>query len=755
MTPHLPRYLAITLTLLLAACAGDRYHRQGMNLIAEGREEEGLDALTKAVTEDPGNAEFRKDLYVRRAVLVDQHLAAAVRNRRSGQWAAAEANYRQVLKLDSANVLARLGLDELVRDTRNGDGAEAALAAFNAGDADKAMALLRPILAENPEHPAARDLKREIEAVQARRSAAEPALKAAYAKPINLEFREANVRMVFEGLARTTGINFILDKDVRPDLRTTVFLRNASIEDAIELVLRTSQLQKKVLNNNTVLIYPNTAEKLKDYQDLLMKAFYLQNADPKQIQSTLKTMLKTKDIVIDEKLNLVVMRDTPDAIVLAEKLVAMYDLAEPEVMLEVEVLEVQRARLLNLGIQWPNQLTLTPLAASGNLKLSDLNQLNSDRIGAGVSSTVLNFKRDVTDANILANPRIRARNREKAKIMIGDKVPVVTTTTTATGLVSDSVLYIDVGLKLEVEPDIKLQDEVAIRIGMEVSSLVKEIRSPSGTLAYQIGSRNASTVLRLKDGETQILAGLISDEDRKAASGIPGLGDLPVLGRLFATQQDNHNKTEIVLSITPRIVRKIARPDASGSEFWSGTESTLATRPLRLTPMVVTPKPDSSGSVLPASNDVLTNAPATPKAAATAVSLNWQGPSSVKKGEVFKLEIRLKSDGTLRSLPFQAAFDPAAFQIVEVSEGAFFKHDGGATSFSSQVDTEHGKLMVSVTRSDVEGATGDDVVATVSVRALGAKPTSDMRILMAVPIVQGTAQPKVLLPAPFGIEVTP
>ena len=186
-------------------------------------------------------------------------------------------------------------------------------------------------------------------------------------------------------------------------------------------------------------------------------------------------------------------------------------------------------------------------------------------------SATLNLRLEDGDTNVLASPRIRVRNREKAKIMIGSRVPVITNAvtpvSTGTPVITGSVQYLDVGLKLDVEPDIHLDNEVVIKVALDVSSIIKEVpNAQSGTLAYEIGTRNANTVLRLKDGETQILAGLISDEDRKTASKVPGLGQMPVLGRLFSSHKDNGTKTEIVLSITPahRGERAPARRRRSG-----------------------------------------------------------------------------------------------------------------------------------------------------------------------------------------------
>jgi general secretion pathway protein D len=274
------------------------------------------------------------------------------------------------------------------------------------------------------------------------------------------------------------------------------------------------------------------------------------------------------------------MRDTPDAIRAAEKLIALQDQADPEVMLEVEVMEVNAQRLQNLGIQFPGQISYSLVGAAGTpgtITLPEWQNRNSSlvRITVPNPALIINLLKTDSDTKLLANPRVRARNREKARIHIGERVPVITTISTANVGVSESVTYLDVGLKLEVEPNIYLEDEVAMKVGLEVSNILETITRASGTQVYRLGTRNAATVLRLKDGETQVLAGLIQSTDQVTANKVPGLSELPVVGRLFTNRNDNNNKTEIVLLITPRIVRNIVRPSADVAEFASGAETRL------------------------------------------------------------------------------------------------------------------------------------------------------------------------------------
>src|SRR2546430_2149379 len=299
----------------------------------------------------------------------------------------------------------------------------------------------------------------------------------------------------------------------------------------------------------------------------------------------LKTVLAAKTMFVDERTNVLVIRDTPDVVRMAEKLVASLDVAEPEVMLEVEVLELSRSRLQDLGIQYPTSAAFSPshvaAAATGGtsgLVLSDLSHQNSGTINiAGSLAVTVNAMKQAGLVNTLASPRIRARNKEKAKVLIGSKEPVITNSVTPTAsgapVVTGSVQYLDVGLTLEVQPTIYLDSDVAIKLSLEVSSILKQVATASGTIAYEIGTRNANTLLRLKDGETQILAGLIQESDTRTANTIPGLGDIPILSHLFGTHHTDHEKDEIVLSITPRIIRMQPRPSTDATEFWYGTET--------------------------------------------------------------------------------------------------------------------------------------------------------------------------------------
>lgn len=547
-----------------------------------------LRQLGEAVVAEPRNADLRARYLARRDALAVGWLNEAERARAFAQFELAERLYREVLSIEPANARARTGLDTLVDERRRLQRLDEAEAAYTRGDSANAERLVRSVLAEAPANTRARRLLRELDE---RRLLARPveALAGPLAKKVNLQFRDAPLRVVFEALSRAAGLNFVFDSDVRDDALVSIFVRDTSVDEVIKLLTATQQIGRKLLNANSVLIYPATPAKQREYQELVSRSFYLANADVKQALNLIKQVVKSRDVFIDEKLNLLVIKDTPEAMRLAERLIASLDVAEPEVMLEVEVLEVSRNKLRDLGLILPDQIGWGALDGA-NVGLPIEGAVNLNNTGGlvpyvGLPAANLRLLATRGEGNVLASPRIRVKNRTEAKIHIGDKVPVFTSTANSSDFVATSVTYLDVGLKLDVEPSVTLDDEVSIKVALEVSNIINKEEGPAGSQAYRIGTRSAATTLRLKHGETQVLAGLINDEDRTSSRTLPGLGDLPVLGRLFTRNEDSANSTEIVLLITPRIVRNIVAPAFTRDDLAAGTEALVGAAPLRIGPM--------------------------------------------------------------------------------------------------------------------------------------------------------------------------
>ncbi len=565
----------LLLSSLLAGCADlPRKVSAAQDKSPEGRVQEA----TQALHAHPDETSLKAKLILQREHAVLELLTAADKELDVGKWEEAVLLYQRVLGLDDKNQRALSKLKMIDAERRFSRLVTDAREMFDQGNIEAAQNKLHLVFLEAPAHEQALELQAKI-GTRVGSGIKAPELKSTPNRPITLEFREANLKMVFEGLSRTSGVNFVLDKDIKPDAKTTVFVNNVTLDAAITAILNTNQLEKKVLDEATILVYPNTAQKNNEYRELVIKSFYLTNADVKQTATLLRTTLKVKNLYLDERLNLLVLRDTPEVVRLAEKLVALQDVAEPEVMLEVEILEIKRSKLTDIGITYPTNLTAGVLSSTGSfsaLTLDALKRLNSTNITVSPRPAI-SFQKTDGIVNLLANPRIRVKNREKAKVQIGDRVPIVTaniSTTAAT--VSDSVQYLDVGLKLEVEPVVSLDNHVSIRVALEVGTIGAQTTTKNGSVVYQIGTRNANTLLRLKDGETQVLAGLINDEDRHNANKVPGLGDIPLLGRLFSNNTDSNTKTEIVLTITPRVINNLQRPSAEIMELWSGTETSIS-----------------------------------------------------------------------------------------------------------------------------------------------------------------------------------
>ncbi len=529
--------------------------------------------LAQQVAEHPNDVVLRNRWFRERELAINALSVEAEAADANDDIAAAKQVYARILTLDPHHVKAldyeraserEIVLRKQLEQTKQ-----------HLDNPKQALKEVRDILLEQPTNVEARAIEKQLIAQEPRARASLPQLQSNLSKPVTLELRDANIKVVFEALSRATGINFVLDKDIKPETKASVFVKKMPIEDAIDMVLSSNGLQKKVLSASSVLVYPATQQKSKDYQDLLIRNFYFANTSAKQCADMLRTILKVRDVYIDERLNMLVLRDKPEVLALAEKMIKAQDIADPEVMLEIEVIEVSRNKLQQLGIGYPTSLTVL----NNPLTLETIKQIKSSTIGVSPAPNV-QFRTTDSDLNLLSNPRIRVKNNEKAKVIVGNKVPVITTNAIQGGVTSESVSYVDVGLKLDVEPKVMLDDFISIKVGLEVSSLGEAVTLSNNSKVYNIGTRNASTVLRLKHGETQILAGLIQDSERKNANKVPGLGEIPVLGRLFSNNSDEKNKTEIVLAITPKILSNVTLPEATFSEYWSGTDSVISDKPL-------------------------------------------------------------------------------------------------------------------------------------------------------------------------------
>ncbi|MDO9237135.1 MAG: secretin and TonB N-terminal domain-containing protein [Aquabacterium sp.] len=628
----LRRLLCLITVIGLAACANTAIDEAGQ-LARSGQHEAALSHLNAAAQADQADRPLRNAVLQQREATVSYLVYQAEAARAAGrldELALVLARLQAAAPQHPRVAWLRTEVTRMQRHQRLLDDAQQSTVARAY---EKAEAALRTVLSEDPGNGTARTSLTRIEEMREAQTSRQSSLQLKTGtKQVTLEFREAALKTVFEALSRAADVNFVFDKDVRGDAKVTLFLRNTTVDEAMRVILSTQQLGIKLLNDNTVLVFPATQQKQRDLLDTVTRTFYLVNADPKQAQALIRTMAKTRDIFIDERLNLLVVRDTPEVIRLVERLVQNIDLPDPEVMLELEVMEVSNNQLDQLGLNLPQSASLgLPDVVGGvittttGLRWSTANPLAVATLKASRDSTKL-----------LANPKIRARNREKAKVLLGEKLPVFTTTSTPINSnvsTAVAITYVDVGLKLDVEPQVQLDNDVTIKVALEVSSITGKVLGPSGSFAYQVGTRQATTTLRLKDGETQVLAGLINDSEARSSSGIPGLHDLPFLGRLFGTTTDERKKTEIVLLVTPRIIRNIVQPAVSASPIPSGTESQPGAQPLRL-------RESATMSGVSTGQARLAREPMGAKPGGSAHGPSVSGPDEVLIGASFQVSVR-------------------------------------------------------------------------------------------------------------------
>ncbi|MBK6852675.1 MAG: type II and III secretion system protein [Burkholderiales bacterium] len=706
------------------------------------------------MTSNPADAERRLHYMRVREQVINRLLVLASAQASAGQYDNAANTCREVQRIDAGNSRARALLASIDTARRHQQLASDARARLAAGDSLGADLMVKAILSEDPGQAQARELDRQLRDLDRKKAVAVPVLKSRLQQPVTLEFRDAQLKLVLEALARTAGINFVLDREVRQDLKATIFVRQVRVEDALELILQNLQLDKKVLTDNTVLVYPNTPQKQREHQELVMRTFHLGNADPKQTLNLLRTMLKTKDMFVDERVNLLVMRDTPDVIRAAERLIASHDVADPEVMLELEILEVSRSKVRDLGITYPSQFAGP---GSGGAKLFQIGDITTRTVNVD-TGFALKLLRTDGDTKTLANPRVRVRNRDKARVHVGDRVPVISSTivgttnlgTSSTPVTTEQIQYLDVGIKIEAEPTIHADDTVAIHINLDVSSLGTQTQTKAGTTAYEVGTRNATTTLRLRNGETQALMGLIRDDDVQAGSGLPFIGEFPMLDRIFGTRRTEQRSRELVLLITPQLVRGVERGDASLSEFWSGTEAQMRTR----SPFVETVGDAAAGSTTTGTMTGITGTTAASASAAPGatgvrsttltldagsvtappMTLSWQTPDAAKAGEVFVVTLQARSEAAIKGATLQLRYDTEQIEVLGVDDGGYFDSVGGRAVFTPRIDPRQGAIYATLGATGAASRAGAGAFVKLRLRALKPASRSSLQLTQSVAV---------------------
>jgi general secretion pathway protein D len=559
----------------MSGCAAQSaFHRAEQESRRENWDQAVLQ-YSKAAALDPGNSRY--DIALTRAKLKAsaQHFAKAKLYAKSAQWDLAVAEYQQTLLLYPGNQHAA---DEL----------------------DKALAMVR----RRDEQPS------EIERLkqQAKKDAlSPPKLSAKSNIPIQVQFRDRPIGQIFDVIGKASQINFIYDEKTDLNKPMTIEIGSVTLERALDVLMLQTKNFYKIIDEHTLLIAPDNRQKRQELEDQVIRTFYLSSAETKQVVSVIRTLLNSRQVAENDALNSVSIKDTPDKVAIAAKLIESNDKSKGEVIIDVQLLEINRKTLTTLGIDLSSKsLTVGFLDGATSVPLNNLSILKQKgnwQIGP-IPSIVMNFLKTDSDTKTIAQPQIRVSEGEKAEIVIANRVPIPNTSFNSSQTVGGNIVpitsftYQNVGITLQIEPRVHHNKEVTLKVQVEVSNLAGVVDLGTGTSQPIIATRQIQTVIRLRDGETNLLAGLIKRDDTKSKAGVAGLFDVPGVGDVFATTTTDRQETDIVLTLTPYIVRIPDIQEDDLQTLWVGTEDNMRLRgPVRGV-MGVSPfaDPDDNGA---------------------------------------------------------------------------------------------------------------------------------------------------------------
>jgi general secretion pathway protein D len=608
-------------------------------------------------------------------------------------------------------------------------------------------------------------------------------LKPVSTEPITLHAVE-DVKNIYQAIGKAAGLNVIFDPDYTSK-RIPIDLVNVSLADALRIVGTISGTFYKPVTSNTIFVAQNNRTKRTDLDELAVQTFYLTNAsqqsDANEVLTALRNVLDpSSKIVLVPSQNAIILRATPDQLLLAQKLIDDVDRARPEVVVDVAILEVNRDKVRKLGITLPQSITVTPQASPttttsssssssstgttspSNFTLNTLANMNANNFAVSIPAATLDALLTDSDTRILQNPRIRATDGQRSNLKIGQRIPVATgsyNAGVATGVASIGVqtqfTYLDVGVQIDMTPTVHYDRQVSLKMKMEVSSQQGTV-TISGVSEPIIGQNVVEQVIQLKEGEPSILAGLVTKQDTRGLNGTPGLSEIPFFKFFFASNSRETQQNEIIFLLIPHIVRDPVLTRLNTRAIDTGTstsfqlrqdstltgqgEDVLPGRPKSLgepstaanaasaaaqqiLQQAQPPTPPPPGTTPPAANTPPTASPAQPAAqpapGGTPISLSVAPPAGVQNvGSTFQVSVNAANASDLFAVPMQLQFNPAVLQLVNVDAGTLLGRDGQAVSIVHR-DEGNGLVTISTSRPpNVQGVSGQGSVATLTFKAV-------------------------------------
>jgi general secretion pathway protein D len=604
--------------------------------------------------------------------------------------------------------------------------------------------------------------------------------------PITLKLTE-DTKVIYDTVGKLAGINVLFDPDYT-SRRIRIELNGVTLNEALEIVALESKTFWRPVTPNTIFVAADTPAKRKEVEQSVIKTFYLSNVStPQELQDMVNAMRQILEIARIQQLptqNAIVVRGTPDQIALATKLIDDLDKSKSEVVVEVAIMQVSRNKAKTYGINpptsatvtlQPNVNTTTPSSSGSNstssstntsnsINLNRLGNLNATDFQVTIPSATASLLFSDSDTKIIQNPQIRAVDGQKASLKIGERVPVATGSfqpgiggVGINPLVNTQFQYLDVGVNIDITPHVHAGREVTLKVAMDVSSVTGQ-SNIGGISQPIIGQRKIEHEIRLKEGEVNLLGGILEDSTTKALSGIPWLSSVPLLKYMFSQTNTTHNENEIVLALVPHIVRGQELSDLNERAIDVGTANALQLRQRAAIPAAapaaqpgagragVASAPPAQQPQAPPPPQPLVNAPGQPNPSQTPPQAGTPqpapgtnpaagGPSfmfdpptvNVAAGSTFAVNLVLTGAQNVYSVPVQINYDPNKLQLVNVSNGGFLSQDGQAVALVHRDDNTTGTVQVTATRPPgSSGVSGQGTVVTFTFmgRSAGQAPIS-------------------------------
>ena len=577
--------------------------------------------------------------------------------------------------------------------------------------------------------------------------------------PITVKMLATKSDVVYRTVGQLAGINVLFDPDYTARV-INVDLNGVTLEEALEISALESKTFWRPVTQNTIFVAQDTPAKRKELEQSVLKTFYLTNLSlPTELQDVVNAIRAVLDVQRVQQLlsqNALVVRGTPDQIALAEKLVEDLDKAHPEVIVDIAVMQISKDKSRTLGLSPPtsasvalqsNLNTTTPTttgttttgvptstgSSNTGLELNTLGNLNATDFQVTIPSANLSAVMSDSDTKLIQNPQIRSLDGQKASLKIGERLPVATGSfqpgiggVGINPLVNTQFQYIDVGVNIDVTPHVHSDREVSLKISMEISSEISQANI-GGITQPIIGQKKVDLgEIRLKDGESSLIGGILDDSQTKSLSGIPGLAQIPILKYLFGQTTTDHSSDETVFAITPHVIRGTDVSEINQRAIEIGTANTIALRHVSkpqaagaATPGQMPSQP-TNPSIQPQPNQAAAGQPPAPNSAANGTPSFLFDPPTIQaaKGNTFAVNLLISGAQNVHSVPVQLNYNPKMLQLVNVSNGGFLSQDGQAVALVHREDETIGQSQITATRPPgAGGVSGQGSVITLTFQA--------------------------------------